>query len=211
MFNRLRKKSDGKSATRIARRLFPRLARSEDGAAAIEFALLALPYFLIIFAIFETFIAFAGEQLVGGAVDDMGRKLRTGQITTTDDTKSTYVDQGQFRQLFCDELVVLITCSSSELTTPSKLFIDVRNAADFAHIPGSLGNDGTTGDVDTSDFGYNPGGPGTTNLVRAVYKWDVLFDLMRPYFSTVKLTSDPGSGYYLIMATTAYKNEPFPE
>jgi Flp pilus assembly protein TadG len=31
-----------------------RLLRSRDGAAAIEFALLAIPYFLIVFAIIET-------------------------------------------------------------------------------------------------------------------------------------------------------------
>ena len=32
--------------------------RSRDGTAAIEFALLAIPYFVIVFAILETFIAF---------------------------------------------------------------------------------------------------------------------------------------------------------
>ncbi len=56
-------------------------ARSRDGSAAIEFALLAIPYFMVIFAILETFVAFAAEQLVSNAVDTMSRKMRTGQIT----------------------------------------------------------------------------------------------------------------------------------
>ena len=58
-----------------------RLLRSKDGAAAIEFAMLAIPYFVIVFAIIETFVAYTAEQLVANAVDTMGRKLRTGNIT----------------------------------------------------------------------------------------------------------------------------------
>src|SRR3546814_2890028 len=79
-----------------------RLLRSRDGAAAIKFAILAIPYFLIVFAIIETFVAFTGEQLVVNAVDTMSRKLRTGQITA-DNT-----DADQFRAAFCDEISILI-------------------------------------------------------------------------------------------------------
>ena len=211
MFNRLKNKSEiGKKTSRL-RRLFPRLVRSDDGAAALEFALLALPYFMIIFAIFETFIAFTGEQIVGGAVDTLARRLRTGQITATDTTKTTYLSESQFRQAFCDEIAILMKCSGTEVATPAKLFIDVQSAASFADITTTIGSDAKTGDVDTSTFAYAPGGPGTINMVRAVYKWEVMLDLMRPYFSTVKIASDPSKSYFLIMETTAYKNEPFPE
>lgn len=211
MFNRLKNKSEVAEKTPRLRRLFPRLIRSDDGAAAIEFALLALPYFLIVFAIFETFIAFTGAQIVGGAVDTMARRLRTGQITAADNTKSTYLSESQFRQAFCNEIAILMKCSGTEVATPVKLFIDVRSAASFAAISTTVGFNASTGDVDTSTFAYNPGGPGTINMVRAVYKWEVMLDLMRPYFSTVKITSDPSKSYFLIMETTAYKNEPFPE
>lgn len=211
MFNRQHNTCTSDDKRPRPRRLFPRLVRSDDGSAAIEFALLALPYFMIVFAIFETFIAFTGEQMVSGAVDTMARQLRTGQITGSDDTKTTYLSETQFRQAFCEEISILITCSGSEAATPSKLFIDVRSATSFADITTSLSVNAKTGDVDTSTFAYNPGGAGTINMVRAVYKWEVTLDLMRPYFSTVKIASDPDQSYFLIMATTAYKNEPFPE
>ncbi len=58
-----------------------RLLRSSEGATAIEFAILAIPFMMIVFATFETFIAFTGEQLVSNAVDTMARRVRTGQIT----------------------------------------------------------------------------------------------------------------------------------
>src|SRR5690349_15334439 len=87
-----------------------RIIRSKDGAAAIEFALLAIPYFLIVFAIVETFIAYTGEQLVANAVDTMARKLRTGNITYGLN-RSTDKTQAEFRRAFCGEVSILITCS----------------------------------------------------------------------------------------------------
>src|SRR6195952_5978995 len=102
-----------------------RLLRSKDGATAIEFAMLAIPYFMIIFAIIETFVAFTAEQLVTNAVDVMARQLRTGQITYNMG-RTTDMTQAQFRQAFCNEISIMIGCSASEITTPAKLYLDVE-------------------------------------------------------------------------------------
>lgn len=199
------------SRPRRMTRLLPRIARSRDGAAAIEFALLAIPYFMIIFAIFETFIAFTGEQLVSNAVDTMARKLRTGEIayagTVTDQDRKT------FREDFCEEIAILIQCSSDEIETPSKLFLDIRSFPDFASIPRNFTmaeQDGKV-DLDTKDFAFDPGGPSTINMFRAYYKWQIITDLVRPYISNVKIGDDGSQSYFLIVATTAYKNEAYPQ
>ncbi len=42
--------------------LFGRFLARRDGATAIEISLLCLPFFMIVFASLETFIAFSGEQ-----------------------------------------------------------------------------------------------------------------------------------------------------
>lgn len=193
-------------------RLLPRISRSRDGAAAIEFTLLAIPYFMIVFAIFETFIAFTGEQLVSNAVDTMARQLRTGQITVGL-SLTTDKDRDQFRTLFCDEISILIKCSSEEIKTPSKLFLDIRSFTDFASIPKNYTMSEQNGnvDLDTSQFQFNPGGPSTINMFRAYYKWQIITDLVRPYISNVKLGTDGSQSYFLIMATTAYKNEAYPK
>lgn len=188
----------------MRRRSIAALARSRDGAAAIEFALLAIPYFLVIFAIIETFIAFAGEELVSNAVDTMGRKIRTGQITAAN------TDRTAFRTAFCKEVAILITCSSTEAATPSRLFLDIQSYATFAAIPTTIPRKTTAAyaDINTSAFQYAPGGAGTINMVRAYYRWQVITDLIRPYITTVRPT-DGSASYFLIVATTAFQNEQF--
>lgn len=182
-----------------------KLRKSSDGAAAIEFAILAIPYFMIIFAIIETFIAFTGEQLVSNAVETMSRKLRTGQITYKIDA-ATDKEADQFRKLFCDEISIMITCSTTEANAPQKLFIDARSFANFSDMPSSVPV--KNGDLDTSAFKFTPGGPGTINMLRAYYKWQVITDLIRPYISNIRPTDASVPSYFLIVATSAYQNEP---
>ena len=141
------------------------LARSRDGSAAIEFALLAIPYFIIIFAILETFIAFAAEQLVSNGVDTVSRQMRTGQITF-DPARAGSLTQTQFRQAFCNEISIIIRCSATEAATPSKLYLDVQSFTNFASIPTTIPRMSSDkySDLKTSDFKFTPGGPGSINM-----------------------------------------------
>lgn len=187
------------------------LLRSRDGAAAIEFALLAIPYFVIVIAILETFIAFTGEQLVANAVETMSRKLRTGQITAGLG-RSTDMNRDQFRTAFCGEVSILITCSAAEIATPSKLYLDVRSFTTFANIPTTIPRSSTAAfsDLDTSSFKYTPGGPGTINMVRAYYRWQIITDLVRPYITTIRPADGSMPTDFLIVATSAFQNEAYP-
>ncbi len=189
-----------------------RFLRSRDGAAAIEFAILAIPYFLIVFAIIETFVAYTGEQLVGNAVDTLARKLRTGNITYAH-SSATDKDRTAFRQAFCNEISILIKCSLTEAATPDKLWLDVRSFTTFAAIPTKVPRTPATsayGELDTSGMGYSPGGPKTINMLRAYYKWDVITDLIRPYISNVRPADGSRPYYFLIVETAAYQNEDYP-
>jgi Flp pilus assembly protein TadG len=186
-----------------ARRTWWRFTRSRDGAAAIEFALLAIPYFLIVFAILETFIAYTGEQLVANAVDTMSRKIRTGNIVaaTTDRTK--------FRRAFCDEISIMIKCSEQEIATPDKLWLDVRNFTSFALIPGNIPLNSNK-DLDTGSINnYLPGSQKSINMVRAYYRWDIVTDLLRPYITNVR-PSGGRPNYFLIVETATFRNEDYP-
>ncbi|MGO7586212.1 pilus assembly protein [Rhizobium leguminosarum] len=190
---------------------FRALARSRDGAAAIEFALLAIPYFLVIFAILETFVAFAAEELVSNGVDTMSRRMRTGQITYNLG-RTTDMDQAQFRQAFCDEISILIRCSASEVATPSKLYLDVQTFSTFSAIPTTIPKLSTDkyADINTAVFKYTPGGAGTINMVRAYYRWEIITDLVRPYITTIRPSDGSMPSQYLIVATAAFQNEQYP-
>ncbi len=174
-----------------------RLLRSRDGAAAIEFALLAIPYFLIVFAIIETFVAFTGEQLVANAVDTLARKVRTGQITATNTTEAG------FRGMFCDEVSILIQCGTED---DGKLIIDLRSFATFADIPDYIPRDG--GALQASG-NFSPGGPGSKNMLRAYYKWSVVTDLVRPYISGLRPVDGSIPDEFLIVATASFQNEDY--
>lgn len=190
---------------------FRAVARSRDGAAAIEFALLAIPYFLVIFAILETFIAFAAEELVSNAVDTMSRRMRTGQITYNLG-RTTDMSRTQFRQAFCNEISILISCSTSEAATPSKLYVDVQTFGSFSAIPTTIPKVSSDryADINTAAFKYTPGGAGTINMLRAYYRWEIITDLVRPYITTIRPSDGSMPTQYLIIATSAFQNEQYP-
>src|SRR5688572_33004714 len=56
--------------------------RDERGVTAIEFGILALPFFTIIFAIIETTMVFFAGQVLDSAVEDASRMIRTGRAQT---------------------------------------------------------------------------------------------------------------------------------
>ncbi|MBB2795058.1 UNVERIFIED_ORG: Flp pilus assembly protein TadG [Rhizobium pisi] len=205
-------KTDGKRAFAPFRfSQFRAAARSRDGAAAIEFALLAIPYFVVIFAILETFIAFAAEELVSNAVDTMSRRMRTGQITYNLG-RTTDMTQTQFRQAFCDEISILISCSATEAATPNKLYLDVQTFATFSAIPTTIPKLSTDrySDLNTAAVKYSPGGAGTINMLRAYYRWEIITDLVRPYITTIRPSDGSMPTTYLIIATAAFQNEQYP-
>jgi Flp pilus assembly protein TadG len=193
---------------RRCRGLVDHFLSERTGSSAIEFSLLALPFFVIVFASLETFAAFTGEQLLANATDTMARKVRTGEITFGQG-RSTDMTEAQFRTAFCAEISIMMTCSADEVKVPSKLFLDVRSFADFSKIPAAIPRKGSAadGDLDTSGFKFAPGGPTTVNVVRAYYRWSVTADLVRPYITNLRPAGSSMPNDYLMLATAAFKNE----
>ena len=202
-------RNDGaENAPQRKRKKLLAFTRSRDGSAAIEFALLAIPYFMVIFAIIETFVAFAAEELVSNGVDTMARKMRTGQITYNLGRATDMNTRTAFRTAFCNEVAILIQCSAAEIATPNKLWLDVRTFTKFSDIPTTIPMNATG--LNTSSFAYSPGGSGSINMVRAYYKWQVITDLVRPYITPYKTSSGTRLSEFLIVATSAFQNEQYP-
>lgn len=193
-------------------RLLKRFLRSNEAATAIEFSILAIPFLMVIFATFETFVAFAGEQMVMNATDTLSRKIRTGEITFNTG-RTTDMNETQFRAAFCDEIAIVISCSATEKSTPAKLYIDLHQVASFAGIPKTvplISTSSTGKDLDTSGFSYAPGGAGTINMMRVYYRWSIVTDLVRPYISNLQPAGTSSPSQFLIVATTAFQNEDYP-
>lgn len=173
------------ASPRGRRGLFGRFRRDRKGVAAVEFALLAIPFFLMIFATIETGIVFLAELTLDQAVDQVGRTVRTGEVQKANVTKDV------FKNRLCDKVRFLMNCDN--------LLIDVANFPNFESIPKPLKN----GVLDTSGFGYAPGGKNTVTAVRVFYKWPIVTDMMRKYLA------DGGDGTHLLYAISAFRTEPF--
>ena len=177
-----------------AKRLFGfaaarRLIRQQDGAAAIEFGLVAAPFLALVFAIIETAVVFFAGQALETAAADSARLIMTGQAQTSGYSES------QFKTAVCNKIYGLFNCASG-------LYVDVKSYSTFASVDTSKPLD-TNGNLQTSTFGYQPGGPQDIVVVRLMYQWPV-------YVSLLGLNlSDSGNGKRLIMATVAFRNEPY--
>ena len=166
------------------------LIRDRRGATAIEFAILALPFILLIFAVFETTISFTAEQVMSNATDKVARQVRTGQISLET------TDADAFRKMICDDLEVFVADDCPDL------HFDLQAYDSFADVPKSIPFS-SPGVVDTSSFTYAPGGPEQINNLRVLYKWPVLTDIMKSRLAGLK------DGRILLYSTTTWQNEPF--
>lgn len=178
--------------------LTPRLQRSAQtwcgdrrGATAVEFALVAMPFFFLILGLLEVCLLFIMSTVLEHAVAESSRKVRTGQAQENGFTKI------EFRQEVCGELFNLMRCDD-------KLHIDVRPIVGFsaAKFGSPIGEDG---EVDDEGFKFDPGSANDIIAVRVMYEWE----LKTPFISA-PLATMPGNRH-LLQANAVFRNEPFGE
>jgi Flp pilus assembly protein TadG len=58
--------------------IFARLRRDRSGSAAVEFAMIAAPFFLLLFAMIEVAAVFFTGTVLENAVLETARQIRTG-------------------------------------------------------------------------------------------------------------------------------------
>lgn len=163
--------------------------RDTGGATAVEFALLAIPFFLLLFAILETFLFFFASQTVGNATQAAARLIRTGQAQA-----QNYTDV-EFRDAICRAMSGILNCAEN-------LRVDVRIVDTFADVDLAAPLDGE-GNLDADNFAYDDGEAGDIVVVRAYYEWPLTTDFLDIGLANL------GNGGRLIATATAFRNEPF--
>lgn len=166
-----------------------RFAEDRRGAAAVEFALIAAPFFFLIFGLLEVCLIFIMNTVIENAVSDAARPLRTGEAQQMGMTDI------QFRQSVCSKFFDILDCDA-------RLSIDVRTVQNFASTPGGAVLD-ADGNLDNEDFRFEPGGPNEIVAVRVFYEWD----LITPYLSQ-PLVNMAGNKH-LLQSNAVFRNEPF--
>jgi Flp pilus assembly protein TadG len=173
----------------LPRRLARRFARQQDGAAAVEFALVALPFLALTFAILETALVFFADQTLEAAVSDTSRLIMTGQAQTAG------FSQADFKQAVCNRLAGgLFDCANG-------VYIDVKNYSSFTSI--STASPVTSGKLDKTKLAYTPGGPGCIEVVSVYYQWPIYVSLLGNNLANLS------NGTRLLVATSVFRNEPY--
>lgn len=167
--------------------MFGVVPNDNRASTAIEFALVALPFFGMILAILEAGLLFVTQEVLNSATAEAARLVLTGQAQTQGMTSA------QFRQFICDRGAPLISCSN--------LYVDVQSFSAFGSVMGAMPLQ--SGQLDPSKLTYKLGGANDIVMVQAFYKWPVLLSAIG--FNLANLDGQ----YRLLVSTSIFRDEPF--
>src|SRR5882757_9920310 len=119
-------------------RLARRFVRQQDGAAAVEFALVAAPFLALVFALLETAFVFFASQTLEATAADAARLIMTGQA------KNSGFSQADFKTAVCARVYGLFDCANG-------MTIDVKTYASFAAVNNT--SPVVNGQLDTTNMG----------------------------------------------------------
>jgi Flp pilus assembly protein TadG len=174
-----------------SRHIFRQYRRSQSGVTAIEFAMVAPPFFALMMAIFEVGIMLFSEYVIENGVGNASRMIRTGEV------QAASMGAPEFRALVCGNLANYLDCETD-------LLIDVRAFNDFdeVNLAAPLTEEGELSDDITVNSRFEPGDPVQVVVVRVYYAWS----LFAPGMTYMANMSD---GRRLLAAGAAFRNEPY--
>ena len=165
-----------------------RFRRDHNGQVAIQFAMIAMPFFMMMFAIIETALIFFANQALETATQDTARLIMTGQVQLGGMNAAT------FKSNLCTRLSGLMDCTGG-------VDVDVKSFTSFSGV--TMSNPISGGNY-VNPTTFSPGGAGDIVVVRTFYQW--------PTF-VIGFGYDAGNlnnHKRLLVATAAFRNEPGP-
>lgn len=171
-----------------------RMIKSENGATAVEFALIAFPFFMIMGCVCETGIMLFTEYSIQSGVQEAARQIKTGQA------QNASMSAGDFKAKICEITGIVIDCESD-------LTVYVRPANTFstlASVMPSYLNVGAKPDGSPNPASYDCGGPSQAAAVVATYDWKFTMPFMK------FLGNFDGDKKRRLYGLAIFQNEPFP-
>ena len=175
---------------RHVRRLIARWRGDRSGSTAIEFAIVAMPFLMLLYGIIGVALFFFTTFALENALEQAARLIRTGQA------QQAGMTDVQFKAKVCELMPRYVDCGN-------KLLVNVRNYAEADLTPvvtqGECLNNGSLTNVTT----YAPGAASQVVLVTLCYEWE--FARIVPFINLGNM--DGGSR--LIQAATVFRTEPY--
>jgi len=173
-----------------------RWVKDERGVAAVEFAIVATPFFLFVLGLLGIGLYYFTMSSLEYGVEAAARQIRTGQAQKTALTVS------QFKNLVCTAAGSYINCN--------KLSVLIQSGATWSNVAPQACVDGNNNMVSSTGAGTDPvstytGAADQVVLITVCYQWD-----LAQTFSFMKLgVNANGSGSAVLQATTAFQTEPY--
>ncbi|MEP1932015.1 MAG: TadE/TadG family type IV pilus assembly protein [Roseibium sp.] len=188
MNNNVRSKSIFGVRQLLLRRIYKPFAKDKKGVTAIEFAMVGVPFFTILFAIIEVGLVFLVNRMVDNAVISAARMIRTGQ------NQSESFSADNFAKQVCDHMPPF-------LCKPERFLVDVQSVDSFAKAPGADSLYDKDGNL-KEKHSYQQSNAGDIVVVNVVYKW--------PMFTSVMNLNDMDHGNERHLSSTmVFRNEPW--
>lgn len=162
--------------------------RDRSGNAAVEFALIAPVFFLLIFSIMEIGIIFFAQSTLQTGAIDVARLVRTGQV------QGQAMSQSAIRNRVCADIAPLIPCDGN-------LSVDVESFSNFGGVNFSSPLDGS-GNMKTMNA-FQIGNACDVVLVRVFYAWTVFTPILTPFLVNM------AGNKHLLYSAASFRNEPF--
>ena len=184
---------------RVTRRL-KGLAREDDGAAAIEFAMLAPIFFAMIFSIFEGALFFYRTTVVDEALDRASRKIKTLQqiqAVDPDAPDACTVEKDCFFDEVCKVVQYFGDCET-------KLSVEVQEFDRWEDLNSEAAQEQITcaneSGYSYEDMRYDPGTQASIIRVRACY----IINTVTP---GIGLKLSQSNGEIALISTYIFRNE----
>ena len=182
---------------RLCRRM---RADANKGVAAIEFAMVAPVFFILLMGTMEAGIMFFAQSALQNALNDTARMVRTGQAACfSRDASNNCVamTSSEFRKQLCDEVsLVLQDCATGGVQFDAKAY-----PAGFGGASNSSPLD-AAGNLPTLTA-FNVGNACDVVLVRAFYNWPVFTPILNFFLANAS------GNYHLLSSAAAFRNEPY--
>lgn len=170
-------------------KLIPAWSGDRRGATAIEFALVAVPFVMIVMAIMEISVMFAANSIMLGATQDAVRAVRTGQVQAISDPDEA---DAFFRRQLCAHIPIrLVDCNAIQFR--------VTVLESFAGADTSIEID-EDGNMDDST---NFGGEEDVMMVTVLYYHPMISPMTAAFFA------DSPNNTRLLTGTFVFQTEPY--
>jgi Flp pilus assembly protein TadG len=179
--------------------LVRRWRREEAGATAVEFAIIAMPFVLLLFGLVSVCLYYFADFSMENATWQATRAVRTGQLQQSTGAYSSAVTnadrQKALKKAFCDRAFLFTDCNT-------KAVVIVQSNAGFGTIASpNCASNGVV--IAQSAAAFNAGAASSVVLVTICYPWD--FGGKLPMFTLGNLQG----GALLMQASAAFRTEPY--